>query len=302
MTASLGFDKPLYILAIDHRDLLQSMSGSEDALSAEHAAEIESARAQIVHAKHLAYKGFEDALTSGVPKDKAGIQVDEQFGASILQRAAEQSYITACPAEKSGQDEFDFEYGEDFAQHIETFRPTFCKVQVRWDPEGDRDLNHRHSARLRRLSDYLHGESRSRLMLDLFVPSGETRLGNKKGDPRLIVEAIQQLQEAQVEPDVWGIEGLQRREDCGNVVAAARRGGRDKVGCVVLCESRDEKTVKEWMTAAAGTPGFIGFSIGRTIFSDPLSSWAARGTTSKAAEAAISRRYREFVNIFEKQS
>ena len=48
--------------------------------------------------------------------------------------------ITACPAEKSGQDEFDFEYGEDFARHIEAFDPTFCKVLVRYNPEGDRAL------------------------------------------------------------------------------------------------------------------------------------------------------------------
>ena len=31
--------------------------------------------------------------------------------------------ITACPAEKSGQEEFDFEYGEDFAAPHRGFRP-----------------------------------------------------------------------------------------------------------------------------------------------------------------------------------
>src|SRR5215467_15407500 len=37
-------------------------------------------------------------------------------------------YTTACPAEKSGQEELDFKYGENFAKHIESFHPTICKV------------------------------------------------------------------------------------------------------------------------------------------------------------------------------
>jgi myo-inositol catabolism protein IolC len=88
-----------------------------------------------------------------VPKDKAGILVDEQLGAAILHDAVEGGYITCCPAEKSGQDEFDFEYGEGFEKHIAAFHPTFSKVLVRYNPEWDEALNRRQSARLKRLSD-----------------------------------------------------------------------------------------------------------------------------------------------------
>jgi hypothetical protein len=45
------------------------------------------------------------------------------------------------PVEKSGQDEFDFEYGEDFGSHIEDFDPTFSKVLVRYNPEWDPEVN-----------------------------------------------------------------------------------------------------------------------------------------------------------------
>ena len=101
--------------------------------------------AEIAAAKAVIYDGFKAAIAAGVPKEKAGILVDEQFGAAILRDAAKEGYATACPAEKSGQDEFDFEYGEDFAKHIEAFRPTFCKVLVRYNPEGDAALNQRQS-------------------------------------------------------------------------------------------------------------------------------------------------------------
>ena len=117
----------------------------------------------------MIYDAFKAAVAGGVPKERAGILVDEQFGAAILRDAAKQGFITACPAEKSGQDEFDFEYGPDFARHIEEFNPTFCKVLVRYNPEGDQELNRRQAARLKQLSDYLHASGRL-YMFELLVP------------------------------------------------------------------------------------------------------------------------------------
>jgi myo-inositol catabolism protein IolC len=296
MTASLGFDKPLYILSFDDRHLVPAHSESDDMLTEEHGAAIASARAQVALAKHVAYDGFKDALAAGVPEDGAGIVVDEEFGADILSSAVARGYVTACPAEKSGQAEFDFEYGEDFAKHIETFRPTFCKVRVHYNPLGDQDLNRRQAARLKRLSDYLHGESSSLFLFELLVPADK----DAEIRPRLTVEAIQQLQAAQVEPDVWRIEGLHRHEDFEKVVVAVRGGGRDKVGCIILCDDKDPEKVRESLRTAAGVQGFIGFAVGRSILSDPLHRWAARETTAKGAAAAIGRHYKEFVNIFKK--
>src|SRR5271168_2051750 len=149
--STLGFDKPLYILPFDHRGSFQKkMFGWDGELSPQQTAEIAAA-------KRVIYDAFTAAVRAGVPREKAGILVDEQFGAAILRDAAKSGYSTSCPAEKSGQDEFDFEYGEDFAKHIELFNPTFCKVLVRYNPEGDKNLNQRQAARLKRLSDYLHG-------------------------------------------------------------------------------------------------------------------------------------------------
>jgi myo-inositol catabolism protein IolC len=300
---NLGFDKPLYILPFDHRGSFQvKMFGWEGTLTPEQTA-------QIAAAKEVIYDGCKVAVAAGVPKEKAGILVDEQFGAAILRDAAAHGYSTSCPAEKSGQDEFDFEYGEDFAKHIETFHPTFCKVLVRCNPEGDPALNARQSARLKRLSEYLHGESRSRFMFEMLVPAEKGQLERVNGDkkaydlelrPGLMVQAIQQFQDAGVEADVWKIEGLDRREECEKIVATARRGGRDKVGCIILGRGEDDKKVHDWLTTAAGVPGFIGFAVGRTTFWDPLVSWRAGKTTREEAVAEIARRYREFVDIFEK--
>ena len=299
----VGFDHPLYVLPFDHRGSFQTkMFGWKGALSPEQTA-------QIAVAKQVIYDGFRAAIAAGVPKDKAGILVDEQFGRAILRDAAAHGYTLACPAEKSGQEEFDFEYGEDFAQHIEAFQPTFCKVLVRYNPEGDPAVNRRQAARLKRLSQYLHDKSRSRLMFELLVPADSSQLDRFHGDttaydavlrPRLMVRAIQQLQDAEVEPDVWKVEGLDRREDCQRIVAAARRGGRTRVGCIILGRGEDDKQVREWLTTAASVPGFIGFAVGRTDFWEPLIEWRAKNSTREDAVVEIARRYREFVDIFER--
>ena len=299
---TIGYDKPLYILPYDHRGSFQSkMFGWTGTLNAAQTAEIAAA-------KQVIYDGFKAAVDAGVPKEKAGILVDEQFGAAILRDAAAQGYTIACPAEKSGQDEFDFQYGEDFAAHIEVFHPTFCKVLVRYNPGGDQALNQRQAARLKRLSDYLLDHSPSRFMFELLVPAEKSQIDRFKGDkkaydralrPRLMVETILQLQDAGVEPDVWKIEGLDRREDCEQIVAAARRDGRNAVGCIILGRGEDDKKVREWLATAAGVPGFIGFAVGRTDFWQPLVDFRARKITREAAVQAIAARYREFVDVFE---
>jgi len=299
---TIGYNKPLYILPFDHRGSFKTkMFGWHGDLTAAQTAEIAAA-------KQVIYDGFKAAVEAGVPKERAGILVDEQFGAAILRDAAANGYASACPAEKSGQDEFDFEYGEDFASHIEAFQPTFCKVLVRYNPEGDRTLNRRQAARLKRLSDYLHDKQESLFMFELLVPAEQKQLDFVGGDkkaydlvlrPQLMVQTILELQGAGVEPDVWKIEGLDRREDCEKIVTAARRAGREQVGCIVLGRGEDDQKVHEWLATAAGVSGFIGFAVGRTDFWQPLVDFRAKKITREAAVAQIARRYREFVDTFE---
>ncbi len=136
---NIGFDNKLYVLPFDHRAAFQTkMFGWKGVLSREQTA-------QIAATKQVIYDGFRKAIAAGVPREEAGILVDEQFGAAILRDAAKHGYLTACPAEKSGQDEFQFEHGEEFA-HIEAFHPTFCKVLVRYNPEGNETMNQRQAA------------------------------------------------------------------------------------------------------------------------------------------------------------
>jgi 5-dehydro-2-deoxygluconokinase len=298
----IGFNKPLYVQPFDHRESFAAkMFGWHGQLTTAQTAEVSSV-------KRIIFDGFKAAVECGVGREKAGILVDEQFGSSILRDASAEGYMTACSAEKSGQQEFDFQYGEDFAAHIEAFHPTFCKVLVRYNPADDEAMNQRQASRLKQLSDYLHNKGQSRFMFELLVPPTNAQLDELKDNksaydlyirPTLMAEAILQLQDAGVEPDVWKIEGLDRRRDCENIVTVARRNGRHDVGCIILGRGEDEDKVRDWLTTAAGVDGFIGFAVGRTVFWEPLVRFRAKTITREDAVAEIAHRYKEFVDVFE---
>ena len=294
-------NQPLYILPFDHRvSFVSGLFGWTGVLQPEQIA-------QVTAAKRVIYDGFLAALSGGVDKHKAGILVDEHFGADLLRDAKRNGIITCAPTEKSGQDEFDFEFGDNFERHIEAFAPTFCKVLVRYNPDGDAAVNRRQAARLRRLSEALVGGP-SRFMFELLLPGtpkqlkalgGDVQTYDRKLRPALMLRAIRELQDAGVEADVWKVEGLDSQGDCGRIVAMARRDGRASVGCIVLGRGENEQHVRAWLATAASVPGFIGFAVGRTTFWEPLIAWRDKKTARDAAVAEIARRYRLWVDVFE---
>lgn len=297
----VGYNKPLYILPFDHRSSFEKgLYGWSGGLNAEQTE-------RIAKTKDIIFDGFKFALGTGLSKDRAGILVDEQFGARILRDAAENGFITAMPAEKSGEAEFQFEFGAQYGAHIEQFKPTFVKVLVRYNPEDDAAMNHRQAARLKELADYCHSHN-FYFMFELLVPATPAQMESVGGDqnrydldlrPLLMVAALEQLQNAGVEPDVWKIEGLDRAEDCYKIVDMARRDGREQVGCIILGRGSDEQKVVEWLRVAAAVPGFIGFAVGRTSFWEPLVAWRDGKIQRQEAVESIARRYLEWVTVFE---
>jgi myo-inositol catabolism protein IolC len=298
---TVGYDKPLYILPFDHRRSYGSeVFGFKEPMTPEQIA-------QIAASKQVIYDGFKKGIESGVPKDRAGILVDEEFGAAILRDAAKQGYTSAMSVEKSGQTEFDFEYGDQYAAHLDEFRPTFAKVLVRYNPEGNAEQNKVQATRLKTLGDYCRRSGRL-YMFELLVPAEPAQLQKVGGDkkvydrdvrPGLMVRCIRELQDAGVEPDVWKIEGLDRQEDCVKIAEVARRDGRTKVGCIVLGRGEDEHKVVQWLQTAAPLLAFTGFAVGRSTFLEPILQLRNGKLSAMAASSEIARRYKKWVDVFE---
>jgi myo-inositol catabolism protein IolC len=299
---SLGYNRPLYLLPFDHRhSYVTGMFHFNPPLSVDQ-------HEAVADSKRVIYDGFRQALGNDVPIASAAILVDEEFGADILRDAVKSGYVTALSTEKSGSSEFEFEYGAAFAEHIEAFGPTFAKVLVRYNPEDDAALNRRQTAKLTQLSDYCRAAAQL-FMFELLVPATKAQMDRVHADkptydrqirPELMLQTIRTLQDAGVEPDVWKIEGLDRREDWERVVGTARRDGRHDVGCIVLGRGADQRKVTGWLETAASVSGFIGFAVGRTTFWDAIADYEAQKTSKREAASRVAQRYREWVAIFER--
>jgi myo-inositol catabolism protein IolC len=297
-----GYDQKLYILAFDHRGSFQKkFFGIEGEPDSEQTA-------MIADAKHLIFEGLQQAVTAGADASVTGVLVDEQFGGSVPEEAHAQGLKLAMPAERSGQNMFDFQYGDDFGKHIETFDPDFVKVLVRYNPDGNAQENSEQVAKLKRLSDWLQANKR-KFLFELLVPAEEAQLQAVDGDtdrydaelrPELMRRTIAALQDAKIEVDIWKIEGVEARSDCEMLVAQARSGGRDGVKCVVLGRGADDAKVDQWLQAAAPVDGYIGFAIGRSIWWDPLKAYVDGKIDRAAGARKIAENYLRFVAVYER--
>ena len=298
----LGYDQKLYILAFDHRGSFQKkffgIEGDPDP----------EQTAMIADAKHLIFEGLQQAVAAGADASVTGVLVDEQFGGSVPEEAHGAGLKLAMPAERSGQNMFDFQYGDDFGKHIESFNPDFTKVLVRYNPEGDAAENSEQLTKLKRLSDWLHAHER-KFLFELLVPAEDAHLQSVDNDsdrydaelrPELMRRAIAEIQEAKIEVDIWKIEGVDERSDCEMLVAQARSGGRDGVVCVVLGRGADDAKVDQWLQAAAPVDGFIGFAIGRSIWWEPLKAYVDGKIDRAAGARKIAENYLRFVAVYER--
>src|SRR4051794_36893589 len=298
---ALGYDGKLYILAFDHRGSFQKkMFGIEGEPTAEETKTISDA-------KKLIFEGMEKAVERGLDAKSAGVLVDEQFGSDIPELAKQHGLSLTMPVEKSGQNEFDFQYGEDFGAHIERYDLLASKVLVRYNPDGDEEMNERQTARLKRLADWLHEHDR-KFLFELLVPAEDAQLESVGGDtdrydaelrPELMRRAIEHFQNAGVEVDIWKIEGVDSREDAEMLSEQARKGeGRENVKSVLLGRGASDEKVDHWLKVAAPVEGFIGFAIGRSIWWDALKSYLDGGDREASAEQ-IADNYLRFIKVYD---
>ena len=298
---SIGYTKPLFILPFDHRSsFTKGLFGIEGR-------ELTSEETQrVTEAKTIVYESLKKAIANGVPREDTALLVDEEYGSSILEDAKKEGIATILTTEKSGQEEFEFEYGDKFQEHLEQFKPTFVKALVRYNPEGDKRINHNQLEKLKVLSDYCHSHA-FKFLIEPLIPATKKQLEevNNNGEqyddvirPQLEVEMMEQMQRAGVEPDVWKIEGMDYARDYFKVSEQAQSGGKTNVGIVVLGRAAEKDEVEKWLTAGIGVPGVIGFAVGRTIFWKPLEDWRDEKITRDEAIDQISKHYEEYCQLF----
>jgi myo-inositol catabolism protein IolC len=291
----------LYFLAFDHRGFFERELAEGDAPSA--------SPETILAAKRLILEGVRVAGEESDlrPPARAGILVDDQYGAELVAQARELGVLVAMPAERSERQVFELHHGERFGEEIEAADPDVTKVLVRHNVQGDAAGNALQATRLRELSDWLAARERTFLLELLVEPTAEQldRVGGRREEfertlrPPLIEAAIRELQDAGVEPGIWKVEGLDDPADARAIAEVARRDGREHVVCVVLGSGAEAQRVEGWLRTAAATEGFAGFAIGRSIWWPPLRALKEGEIDAEQAAREIARGYLRFVEVFE---
>ena len=293
-------ERPLMILALDHRDSYEKTLFHADPKALD-----EAALATMRRHKTLVYEGLLAArgdLGDGVP----GVLVDDLLGAEVQRRAKADGVVLAVPVEKSGEKVFTLDHGDETAAHVAASAPDWVKVLVRMNPDDDPSDTATQLERLARLSAWLRDDVKIPFLYELLVPPTDAQLATVGGDkdaydrdvrPSLVVTVIAANQAAGVEPVLWKIEGLETVDAAREVVRAARAGGRDQVGCIVLGRDAPQDRLDHWLRVAAGVDGFVGFAIGRSIWQDAIEAHLKDGDDA-AMISTVSANYRHFAHTY----
>ncbi|HKC14668.1 MAG TPA: DUF2090 domain-containing protein [Patescibacteria group bacterium] len=280
---NLGYTKKLFILPFDHRgSLVKSVFGEVGELTS-------FEKQEIILQKNIIYEAFKKAMDEGLPpRENAAVLVDEEYGKDILEDAKRQGFKIVLTTEESGIKEFIFEYGEDFKTHIEHYNPLFVKALFYYKDE----LKPSEKENLKTLSDYCH-DNGHKLLLEVVTGDLDSQTRSAK-----LLKTILDFQTENIEPDIWKIEGMDKREHYENVLGEMKKNDRKNVSAIILGRGEDKHKVEEWILQGKNVDGIIGFAIGRTVFSEPLLELRDGKISREQTVGKIAKNYQYFYNLF----
>lgn len=276
----------LYILPFDHRASFVRMFGFD------YKNLKEEEQVAVMDHKHIVYEGFLRSLEIGIKREEAALLVDEEFGANIHKEAKLAGVTRILTTEKSETSELEFEYGNNFREHIDAIAPEYVKVLLRYNPEDDREKNARQTEKLRTLGQFSNERGYKFLVELLIEPKGIKQRGST-------VRSIKELQKHGINPDVWKLEGTDDAEEMRGIVHQVKEGQKNNAGVVILGRGEEREKVEEWLRVGASVEGVIGLAVGRTIFNEPLLRYHQKEISRDECANTIAENFIYFVNVFE---
>jgi myo-inositol catabolism protein IolC len=286
----------LFLLAVDHRRSFEQLFDIDGPVSRPDFERLCAAKELVADALGDVAAARRD-VSGGL-----GILIDDLYGGAAIATARRAGVAVALAFERSGQAVLDFEHG-DWRDRLAADPPDFVKVLIRHRADGDPGDVAVQLERLGEVSDAC-AASPAGFLLELLTPYTDAERSESTAErleasvrPRLIVDAITQIQDAGVNPDVWKVEGVADPDGCAAIAAAARRKGRDRTGVVVLGAGAGTDTVNRWLAAAAAG-GYSGFAVGRSIWAGAVLAHHRGELDGATARADIAARYSTFIDTF----
>lgn len=295
----------LFILAIDHRvdfprDLLGVDEGEPNAAQLERAA----------HLKGIVFAGLAEAVEAGLSKSEAGIWADTHMGEAVLLRSRGMSVVTVASVERPRAREFQFEDALGFAERLKSIDATYAGARVRYNPAGDPANNESHRHKLRRLSEICRSGGPN-LLIELIVMPIDDQVKEVGGyaaweseiRPVALVQTIQELQDAGVEPDLWVVDPPLDPTTAATVAAQAHVDDRTDTGMLFLVGGDQSITLQESghdeiVRVAARTAGVTGLLIGPSTYYDSIARYNDGKIGREQATREVAANVGELVSLF----
>lgn len=280
----------LFVLAVDQRPwLTKALWGHTGTATPDQ-------RAAATRAKHAVLDGLLAAVDGGVPREAAGLLVDDELGPGVAERARAAGVTLSMPLERAGLDVYE-DAPADVAAHLAHHAPDLAKVLVRYNPDGDADAN---ALQRRRLAGTARAvrDAGSRFLFELLVPPTPQQRDAgaawaEEVRPGSVLRAMEEIV-ADVPVDVWKLESLGPEQAYADAVALA---ATHDATCLLLGAGAPTEEVDAWLARAA-RHGFAGFAVGRSIWWDAVRALLAGETDHGSAVSAVASRYRHFVDAF----
>ncbi|MDD3292496.1 MAG: DUF2090 domain-containing protein [Candidatus Pacebacteria bacterium] len=259
----------LFILPFDHRS-----SFIKNVLNLEN--KPDKKQKQIIsNLKEIIFYGFLDFAKN---KNNFGILIDEEYGTNVIKKAKELNTLISVSVEKSGKQEFEFEYGDRFKEHIKKVDPDFVKILVRYDITQN---NKKQLSKFEKLNTFCK-ENNYKIIFELLVKD------HKKTD-----KAIEEIKQA-IQPDIWKLEG---DNNWLKVIPVINKNSR----IIMLGRGENVKMIEKWIKNATPHKKIIGFAIGRTIFLKTIKDYYNKKIEKEKAIKQISENFKYFVNLWKKE-
>ena len=273
-------DRPLCVLAFDHRSQFEELAGLNGRPFAD-----------IGRFKNL----LADVLLEIAGADGAAVRhgaiVDHRHGNDALNRLANSGLWTASPVEVPGSRPLELEFHPAAGWQLGTWPAAqIAKCLVFYHPDDPAELRHRQEEQVRALYADLVRQER-RFLLEIICPERE----DSKAEP--VVRALRRFYNLGVRPDWWKLptQSAATWRTIAGVIAANDPWCK---GVVILGQGEAIESLTEGLAVAAPFDICRGFAVGRSIFADAAEAWFAGTIDDAGARAAVHERYRAMIDLW----
>jgi hypothetical protein len=247
-----------YFVALDDRvDICSEILGSTSEPTA-------AERERAAELKRVVFDGITSSIEHGIAKSSLALWADSDLGESVLLRAKAMSMTTAS-SPGSG------------VRSLSRLNIDYTAVQLNMNPDGPKEERKELLHRLKIVSDTASKESIPLMIeLDTVPTASQIEIYGGLGDARGIVllKAMQQLQDAGVNPSIWAFEPV---DDVSITEAIAAQANIDDRGNTVLLVVADQLSTekigntvsqmeKRTIRLAARTLGISGLLVGKGVY------------------------------------